>query len=259
MHSHIDLGYSWQILYGHLIVAALAVPLIVLTLKRKWSRWLQVIAGALAVWSFAAFLVVQFEFRLNQTTGLPTESFFKTGTGKVLDMGAGTGRSSLMVLQARPNATLVALDQFGASYEGHFGVTGNQKDLIDIGVRKLTANFEAVGVENRASVQAGDMRSMPLDAASFDAAVSAYAIDHLSRAGISQALSEASRVLKPGGEFLLIVINKDFWLNFTFGPLMMHGRMPSQQFWINNLGKAGFEIKEVGTQPGTFYFLARKP
>jgi ubiquinone/menaquinone biosynthesis C-methylase UbiE len=259
MHSHINFGYPWQMLYGHFLLAALALPLFVLAIKRKWSKWFQTIAGALAFWSFAAFLVVQFGFRLNQTTGLPTESFFKSGTGKVLDMGAGTGRSSLMVLQARPNATLVALDQFGASYEGHFGVTGNQNDLIDIGVRKLTANFEAAGVESRASVQAGDMRNMPLDAASFDAAVSAYAIDHLSRAGIGQALSEASRVLKPGGEFLLIVINKDLWLNFTFGPLMIHGRMPSQQFWVDYLGKAGFEVKEMGTQPGTFYFLARKP
>ena len=259
MHSNIDFGYPWPIVYGHLIVTALALPIFALALKHKWPKWLQFAVGALALWSIAAFLVVQYGLRIGKTTAMPTESFLRSGTGKVLDMGAGTGRSSLMVLEARPKSTLVALDLFGASYEDHFGVTGSAKDVVGAGVRKLTANFEAVGVANRASIQPGDMRHMPFDPASFDAAVSAYAIDHLNREGINQSLGEAARVLKPGGEFLLIVLNKDFWLNFSFGPILFHGHLPPRQFWENSLSKAGFEMKEMGTQPGTFFFLARKP
>ena len=38
--------------------------------------------------------------------------------GRVLDLGAGTGRSSIMVLTERPQATLVASDLFGPSIHG---------------------------------------------------------------------------------------------------------------------------------------------
>ena len=41
--------------------------------------------------------------------------------GVVLDLGAGTGRSSIMVLLERPGVTLVASDLFGASFNQHFG------------------------------------------------------------------------------------------------------------------------------------------
>ena len=258
MHSPIDYGYPWELFYGHLILAALTVPLLVLALKRKWSKWIQGIVGLLALWSLAGFLIVQFGFRLNQTPELPTESFLKSGTGKVLDMGAGTGRSAIMVLQARPNATLVALDQFGASYEQHFGEKGSEQQVLDAGRRHLMANFEAAGVDKRATIQQGDMHKMPLDAASFDAVVSAYAIDHLGREGRTSALAEAARVLRPGGEFLLIVVNNDFWMRFVFGPVMLHSRLPSQQTWLDALPKAGFTVTEMGTPPATFYFLSRR-
>jgi hypothetical protein len=66
-------------------------------------------------------------------------------------------------------------------------------------------------------------------------------------------------VLKPGGEFLMMVITKDFWLNFTFGPLLLHSGLRSQARWTSLLQDAGFQIVEQGTRPGTLYFLTRKP
>jgi hypothetical protein len=66
-------------------------------------------------------------------------------------------------------------------------------------------------------------------------------------------------VLKPGGEFLMMVITKDFWLKFTFGPLLLHSGTRGQEWWATHLRDAGFEMLEQGTRPGTFYFLARKP
>jgi ubiquinone/menaquinone biosynthesis C-methylase UbiE len=41
--------------------------------------------------------------------------------GRVLDIGAGTGRSSIKVLKARPQAISVALGLFGESFKQHFG------------------------------------------------------------------------------------------------------------------------------------------
>ena len=106
-----------------------------------------------------------------------------------------------MVLEARPQTTVVALDLFTDSYREHFGPGGS-------GPERLLANLRAAGVEQRATVQASDMRKLPFEPATFDAVVSTYAIDHLNRDGAERSLREAARVLKPGGEFLLMVIHK---------------------------------------------------
>jgi SAM-dependent methyltransferase len=251
MHSQIDFGYPWFLSYGHLAMAAIAVPLMLLAIWRKWSRPLIVIVSALALWSVSAFFAVRFGLDPNGRATLPTQSFLSSGAGNVLDMGAGTGRSSLMVLEARPRSTLVALDEFGESYEQHFGTPR-------LGRQRLLDNLRAAGVADRVAIQAGDMRRMPLETGSFDAIVSAYAIDHLNREGIRDSLAEAARVLKPNGEFLLIVIHKDFWANYTWGLALLHMRMPGEEFWPQALRAAGFDVVEQGFKPATMYLLARK-
>jgi ubiquinone/menaquinone biosynthesis C-methylase UbiE len=195
---------------------------------------------------------------VNGRASLPTQAFLAAGRGKVLDMGAGTGRSTLMVLEARPAATVVALDLFGGSYEQHFGKEPGGKSLVEQGEARLMANLRAAEVDGRATIQPGDMRALPFDPNSFDAIVSAYAIDHLGRDGIAKALKEASRVLKPGGDFLLILIGKEFWIDVAWGPVMLHSHMHGPVEWEEFLHDAGFKIVEEGTRPGTLYLLARK-
>jgi SAM-dependent methyltransferase len=259
MHSHIDFGYPWFLSYGHLPVVAVGAALVLLALARKWPKiWLGLF-GLVTLWAVAGFLIMRFAMDINGRATLPTQAFLVSGSGKVLDMGAGTGRSTLMVLEARPAATVVALDQFGASYTQHFGTTGEAKSVVEEGTEKLMANLRAAGVDRRATVQPGDMRDMPLQANSFDAVVSAYAIDHLNREGIAKALSEASRVLKPGGDFLLILITKELWIDVAWGPVVMHSHMHGPRAWEGFLRDAGFKIVEEGTRPGTLYLLARKP
>jgi len=209
-----------------------------------------VLIGAVALWSFAAFLVVAFGFNANGVPPLPTAKFLTSGAGRVLDMGAGTGRSTLMVLEARPQTAVVALDLFAESYVRHFGSEQS-------GQERLLANLRAAGVADRAEVQTGDMRKLPFEAAAFDAIVSAYAIDHLNQDGIAASLSEASRVLKPDGEFLLMIIGKEFWGSLAFGPLMLH-HIRSPESWAGLLKDAGFQVVEQGTRPATLYFLVRK-
>lgn len=211
-----------------------------------------VLIGAITLWSFAALLVARFGLDVNGRLPLPTQTFLASGTGRVLDMGAGTGRSTLMVLEARPLTTVVALDLFAESYEHHFG-TGQS------GQERLLSNLKAAGLENRATIQTGDMRKLPFEAATFDAIVSTYAIDHLGRDGAVASLSEASRVLKPGGEFLMMVIAKDLWLKFAFGPMLLHSGTRGAAQWTKLLQDAGFQMVEQGARPATLYFLARKP
>jgi ubiquinone/menaquinone biosynthesis C-methylase UbiE len=201
--------------------------------------------------SGAALLVERFVIDINGRAALPTQAFLRSGVGRVLDIGAGTGRSSIMVLQSRPQATLVALDLFGESFQQHFGRGETPQ-------QRLLANLKAAEVEQRATIATADMRKLPFEPAAFDAIVSAYAIDHLNRQGSDQSLAEAARVLKPGGDFLLTVIANEKWAKFTFGPLLSHGGTRGADWWTTHVQKAGFQILEEGTRPLTFYVLARR-
>ena len=71
-------------------------------------------------------------------------------------------------------------------------------------------------------------------------------------------MGEAARVLKPRGEFLLMVLYKDLWLKFAMGPIFMHPGIGDALRWTGFLEAAGFEVVEQGTQPATLYYLARK-
>jgi SAM-dependent methyltransferase len=248
MHSLIDIGYAWPWTHGHLVVAAVAALACWLARRRGWHGLAVAFFGIVAVWAVAAFLVVQLMFRMNDVPALPTQAFLADGSGRVLDLGAGSGRSSLMVLLARPRITLVALDNFSATY------------IRDNSPRKLLANFRAAGVATRATVQTADMRALPFPDGSFDAIVSAYAIDHLDRDGIDRTLREAARVVRPRGEFLLEVMYPDPWMRFAFGPMLLHGaggdRLKTR--WRSSLETAGFTVVESGTAPFTLYLRATR-
>jgi SAM-dependent methyltransferase len=241
----IDFGYPWWLSYGHLVVFVCAVGLLFLVQGRV-SR---VLVGLLVIWSFVSFVVLRFVININGRAAMPTQAFIEQG--RVLDLGAGTGRSSVMVLEARPKVSLVALDLFGESFGAHFGKT-------ETGEQRLLANLKAAGVEGRASIVKHDMRDLPFGAGEFDGVVSAYAVDHLGRVGINKTLREAARVLKPGGEFLLILIGKDFWLQFTFGPLLAHSGARDGQWWRARMEEAGFQVMEQGMKPGTLYLVGKK-
>jgi SAM-dependent methyltransferase len=102
---------------------------------------------------------------------------------------------------------------------------------------------------------------MPLADASYDAAISTYAIDHMGREGTPKAIKEVARVLKPEGEFLLEIVNPDVWVKVMM-PIPHVGLnahfKPNPARWRAMLQDAGFEVIEEGRAPGTLYWLARK-
>jgi SAM-dependent methyltransferase len=246
----IDYGYPWWLSYGHLPILLVMLTILLVGSLRRWPIWLRLLVGVVALWSAAAFLVDRFVININGQAKLPTERFLASGAGRVLDVGAGTGRSSIMVLEARPHTTLVASDLFGESFDEHFGREGSPE-------QRLFANLKAAGVYQRATIVKADMRKLPFGSAEFDAVVSAYAMDHVNRAGSDQAIAEAARVLKSGGEFLLMVVAVEPWTEFAFGPLLMHSGRGSD-WWTEHVRNAGFEVMEEGTRPFTFYILARR-
>lgn len=248
--TSIDFGYPWWLSNGHLIVLLPALAALVAGRFRNWPRWAMATLGVVALWAGAAFFVVR-SLDVNGPPRLLTQNFLRSGVGRVLDLGAGTGRSSIMVLAARPQATLVASDLFADSFKSHFGDQGSPQD-------RLLKNLKAAGVAQRATIETADMRKLPFEPASFDAIISAYALDHVGREGAKQALAEANRVLKPGGDFLLILVENDRWTKFLFGPLLSHGGTRGANWWRATATEADFQAIEEGTAPATLYFLLRR-
>lgn len=70
------------------------------------------------------------------------------------------------------------------------------------------------------------------------------------------------RVLKPGGQFLLLVINPDGWIRTAY-PFFVHhgyfGGRTNHDRWRARLEAAGLHVVEMGTVPGTLWLLAERP
>lgn len=236
--------------WGHLVPLSVFGFLAVAAWRFGWRRWIVGVSIALALWGLAGFLISNFVLVVDRPLPLPTPQFLPSGAGRVLDLGAGSGRATLMVLQNRPKATVVALD----IYSGYWGIEGNTPE-------RLKRNAAAAGATGRVEVRVGDMRELPLPDSSFDAAVSSFAIDHLRRDDVRRALGEVARVLKPGGQILIMNLNLDLWVRVALPALPGHGyfgREQDTEWWRQALTDAGFVMSDQGTQPGTNYFLGRK-
>ncbi len=257
-----DFGYSWLLTYGHLLLAVPAAFLAVWLNRRRKAKLLKWLFILITVWAAAAFFVVKFGFRLDAPVKIPTSNFLASGKGRVLDLGCGSGRSSIGVLLARPQATVVGLDNWSGDY-----IQGNGPDL-------LLANARSAGVGDRIYSQTSDMRALPFKDGTFDAVISAYAVDHLDSEGIIRTLTESIRILRPGGEILLLNMHRDIFTQFAYTPLYgihsseastVHNSGASNQHsssdahWKARLEHVGFEMIETGRSPGTVFYLARKP
>lgn len=249
--ASLDFAYPWWLSHGHVVLALAFGVVLAAAVYWSWRPWLRGVLMGLTLWAVAGS-VVMLQFNARGVPPLPSADYLRRdGGARVLDIGAGTGRSSIMVLRERPGATLVAFDQFGESFAHHFGVTGRPE-------YRLLANLRAAGVADRATVESGDMRALPFDDASFDAVVSAYAMDHVGADGARRALAEAHRVLEPGGEFLLMLVHNNVWTTIAFGPLLSHGGLRGPDWWRREVTAAGFDVIEEGTRLGTLFFLLEK-
>jgi len=237
-------GYSWPITYGHLVPLTVAVVLGVVAMWRRWPRVVLGLAGLVALWSIGGLVI---SYPLTVPMDLPTTRFLSSGSGRVLDAGAGSGRAAIGVLLARPSATAVGMD----IYEGYWGIEGNTPE-------RFMLNARIAGVADRADARRGDLREMPFGEGEFDAVISAYAIDHLGSGGIVKALAEVARVLKPRGEFLLMIVNADRLTRVLSPHAIGHHPRQDPARWRARLDEAGFALEEEGTKPATLYFLARK-
>lgn len=241
-----DFGYSWSVTNGHIVPLTLFGALGAVSVWRRWPAWLGAVCGLVAVWACAGLVITHGLFRLNTPLPLMTARFLASGTGRVLDAGAGSGRAAIGLLLERPQATVTALD----IYSGYYGIDDNTPE-------RLLANARIAGVADRVDVRTGDVRRMPFGNGEFDGVISVAAIDHL-REGIPIALDEAARVLKPGGQFLLVIVNVDLWARVASPHALGHHRPVDAAWWRARLGEAGFDVVEQGRKPASLYFLSTR-
>ncbi|MGC4082237.1 MAG: class I SAM-dependent methyltransferase [Vicinamibacterales bacterium] len=244
-----DFGYSWPYTSGHLLVCLAGVAMLLASRWRAWPGWTLALGGVIAIWGAVGATVMHTAVQINEPARVVTPRFAPPPGGRVLDLGAGSGRGAIGLLLARPDITVAALDR----YQGYYGIDDNTPD-------RLRRNARLAGVEARLSVDVGDMRQLPFDDRSFDAAMSIAAIDHLGWDGIATSLRETARVLKPGGELLIVGLNPDLWVRLAI-PSSIHGGYwgtgQDRQRWIRVLDAAGFDVIDAGTRPATTYLLAR--
>ncbi len=99
-----DFGYEWPWTWGH-VIGAVVFALAAYAAWRVARPRLGLVFAAIGLWAIAGAAIVNIVLGFSLPIPLPTTRFLEGGQGRVLDAGAGSGRSSLMVLLARPAAT----------------------------------------------------------------------------------------------------------------------------------------------------------
>jgi ubiquinone/menaquinone biosynthesis C-methylase UbiE len=114
------------------------------------------------------------------------------GNERVLDMGCGRGAVLVAVARRLTTGRVMGIDLWSTRDQ-----SGNARDVT-------LRNAAIEGVRDRIDVETGDMRALPFPDGTFDVVVSSLAIHNIgSRDGRAKAVSEAWRVLKPGGRLAI--------------------------------------------------------
>jgi arsenite methyltransferase len=117
------------------------------------------------------------------------------GDETLLDLGCGRGAVLLAAAKLLPNGRAIGVDIWRA-------------DQTDNSQQNTLRNAELEGVADRVEVRTADITDLPFDDNSVDVIVSSLVVHNISDpAARAKAISEAARVLRPGGLLALA----DIW------------------------------------------------
>jgi arsenite methyltransferase len=116
------------------------------------------------------------------------------GDETLLDLGCGRGAVLLAAAKLLPNGRAIGVDIWRA-------------DQTDNSPQNTLRNAELEGVADRVEVRSADITDLPFDDNSVDVIVSSLVVHNIpSKDGRERAISEAARVLRPGGKLVLVDI-----------------------------------------------------
>ncbi len=114
------------------------------------------------------------------------------GDERILDLGCGRGAVLMLAAQHLTTGRAVGVDLWRSADQSGNSAEATRRNAI------------AEGVADRVELHTGDMTGLPFADNSFDVIVSSLAIHNISgRAGREKAITEAVRVLRPGGRLMI--------------------------------------------------------
>lgn len=165
-----------------------SVLLVMAIMSGRWQTFVPVVF-LLAVLGFYLHSTLRGKFEV--WAGLLDELHLR-GDERVLDMGCGRGAVLLMAAQRLTTGRAVGVDLWR-----NVDQSGNSLDAT-------RRNAVAEGVADRVELHTADMTALPFDNNCFDVVVSSLAIHNISGSpGREKAVSEAVRVLRPGGRLMI--------------------------------------------------------
>jgi SAM-dependent methyltransferase len=144
--------------------------------------------------------------------------------GHVVNIHAGLDETSLALQEVYPAAEVTILDIYDPAEMPEPSIARARREA-----RSLLASVKA------------DFRQLPLPTASADLVTVIFVAHELRRAASKEALfRELARVIKPGGNVLLVEHLRDAWNLAAFGPGAFHF-FPRRE-WLRVAAATGFEL-----------------
>lgn len=174
-----------------------------------------------------------FEARQLMNMGGPVQG------GRVLETGCGAG-----------SAIDLIHDRFGAAIVHAF----------DLDPRMIARARRRLNARRRKNLWVGNLRSIPVPEAQYDAVFNFGAIHHVVR--WRSALAEIHRVLKPGGRFYCEEILRKYITHPVLGKLMEHPQQDrfDEEMFVSSLTGTGFRVLAVKQMADLYlWVIAEKP
>ena len=172
-------------------LAALAAGGVALAHRSRIPGWLLVAGGLYSMASAASFAYTTLRGKF-MVWEAELDRLGLAGTESVLDLGCGGGAVLALVAQRLTDGRATGIDLWRSQDQ-----SGNTLEAA-------MGNLRAEGIASRTELVTGDLRALPFDDSEFDLVLSSLAIHNIpDAAGRDSAVSEAFRVLKPGGTLLI--------------------------------------------------------
>jgi SAM-dependent methyltransferase len=156
-----------------------------------WLAWVLVPGAVYAVASAASFAYTTRRGKF-AVWAAELERLGLGGSERALELGCGRGAVLVMVAKLLPRGMATGIDLW------------RSQDQSANAAEATRRNADAEGVADRVGLVTGDIRRLPFGDACFDLVVSSLTVHNVSdRQGRDRAISEAYRVLAPGGRLLV--------------------------------------------------------
>jgi SAM-dependent methyltransferase len=183
-------SYGIDAPFAPALLAGLVVFYVVLAIASGRGRFWLLAAFALAVEAWYLHGTLRGKFVL--WAGL-LERLGLQGDERILDLGCGRGAVLLMAAQHLTTGRAVGVDLWRSVDQSGNSAEAARRNAVD------------EGVADRVELRTADMTALPFEDNTFDVVLSSLAIHNISgRAGRAKAISEAVRVLRPGGRLRIV-------------------------------------------------------